>query len=355
MKSVKLRMLLSSAAYFLLFSNVNINAGYIEGIDTTDIYGFGFDSSFNISLTTKTISGNGIIRYGFNGAPPFGYLYCSFEDAKMVPDTVIEQFPRLTYDYNFVTFIFKNIKDSSYVKAHIVNNMGNGRFVYRYGKTSNHSEKILEYPDYDRSIRYKPNNLRFHGLPYPDTLFWDPPLPNDNHLLGYILYASKNSWNIDTAKPIDAAQWDSLAFIPASTINIQIYPNFNLNRLQLNYINMVAVYEEGRSDYLDGWSLLDYRTGISRPALPFFNTLRSTITISRTQAGLFFDMPETVRYPSSFSIFNADGSIHYRIKDINNNRVYLSTESNNFATGLYLLRAEFSDRSVITQPFTITR
>jgi hypothetical protein len=355
MKRNLFRLVISGAVY-LIFSIIRINAEYIEGIDTTDSNGFGLDSSFGISPRTDILSGNDIISFSSNRGWTLGYLDCSFDDLKIVPDTIRENGDNAVDKY--FTFIIRNKKDSTYAKVKLIKKIGDMRYIFKYGKNTIPNDRMLMPSDYNRSIRYKPNNLYnwadFMGA-FPnrfqwDTLYWEPPIQNNNHLLGYILCASKSKWEtgIDTAKPIDSTQWDSVAFYSDSIKKAALSLGVNGS-----YINLVALYAEGKSEFLDGWTLLNV-VPVSVSMQKFvFTPMQKTMSIAAIPGGFFITVPYLPSSePFSISIFNPNGSLHSRISGIKGARAFLG---NNFAGGLYLLRAEFPDRSVLTQPFAITR
>jgi hypothetical protein len=364
MKTDRLRMAVYSAVY-LIFSTVGINAEYIEGIDTTtynrdtingSLLYYGLDSSF--AIWEWRIFGDYMIFFGNTGLEG-GYFNCSFDDLKVVPDTTREN------NGNKGLFIIRNIKDSTYSKVQVIKRMEDGRYIYKYGTNTVPNNKLLIDSGYDHLVKYKPNNLynwangrsNDPGIPYYypkyDSLYWEPPIQNNNHLLGYILYASKSKGGvgIDTAKPIDTAQWDSVAFFPDSTKKAEL--SIGLNG---SYINLVALYEEGKSEFLDGWTMLNVvPVGVARPE-SVFTPVQKKVSITAVPGGVSISAPFLLSSePFSISLFNPNGSLHSRISGIKGNRAFLSTSGNDFAKGLYLLRAEFPDRSVITQPFTITR
>jgi hypothetical protein len=355
MKKDLLRLVIYSAVY-LIFSIIRINAEYLEGIDTTDSNGFGLDSSFWIlpRAGLEVLSGNDLIRYTSNAVPTEGYLDCSFDDLKIVPDSIRKIDICATPYYSF-TFIIKNKRDSTYSKGKVIKKLADGRYIYKYGTNTTPNNKLLISSGYNHSIKYKPNNLynmilRESGIEC-DSFYWESPIQNNNQLLGYNLYASKAKWGvgIDTAHPIDITEWDSVAFYPsmATKAKLEIY------KLNGSYINLIAVYTEGKSDFLDGWTLLNLvGPGVLRPEF-IITSRQKKLSISTIPGGFFIAVPYLPSSePFSISIFNPNGSLHSRISGIKGARAYLG---NNFAGGLYLLRAEFPDRSVITQPFTITR
>jgi hypothetical protein len=352
MKLCILRLIFCSMSC-IIFLIVTVHAEYFEGIDTTDSDGFGLDSSFGISPRTGLLNGNDLIGYSSVEINTNGYIDCSFDDLKLVPDTIRE-----IGGCNInSTFILRDKKDSSYVKLKLLKKIEGVRYVYKYGKNTIPNNKMLIDSNYDRSVKYKPNNVYNRtswiilGIECADSLYWEPPLQNNNHLIGYILYASKSKGGagIDTAQPIDTTQWDSVAFYSSTAIKAKL----DIGRVNGSYINMVAVYEEGKSDFLDGWTWLNVVTVNGTQPEHGIAPLQKKLSIYTVPGGVFISLPYLPSSePFSVSLFNPNGSLHSRISGIKGNKVFLE---NDFSTGLYLLRAEFPGRSAITQPFTITR
>jgi hypothetical protein len=337
-------------ALFLLCFSVNSYSEYIEGIDTTS--GSVLDSAFGIT-------GGSIASYRYYnlGQETYGYLHCSYDDINMAPDTI-----RMNYDVLKIENIFvaKNEKTGTYAKVQIVEKLSDSRYVFKYGKNITPNDRMLVPSNYDRSIKYKPNNLynwrknKEAPNPTPDTLTWDPPLPNDNHIIGYILYATNSpGTTLDTSKPIDPTQWDSVAFYPSDRRKAEL----NSMRLHGCYINLVALYEEGKSEFIDGWTMLNILlVGVwQQPST--FTTQNKKISITSVPNGCYIRIPFfwSPTEPLSLSVFNPNGSLCARGSAVANKNVFFNTTDHAFSKGLYILRAEFPDRSVITQPFTITR
>ncbi|NLD94405.1 MAG: hypothetical protein GX639_17250, partial [Fibrobacter sp.] len=183
----------------------SVSAEYIEGTDTTDAKGYCRDSSFSISNRGE-IFGTQIAKYFHDGSN--GYFKYCFEEIKMIPAihklTDIEERP---FPINYCFAVKK--KNGTYMKVQILKKLENGRYIYKYGNNSVPADRLLEKQDYDRSIKYKPNNLYFnYEYATKTTISWDPPLPNNNNLIGYILYTTHET--IDTTAPINTSQWDSV-------------------------------------------------------------------------------------------------------------------------------------------------
>jgi hypothetical protein len=182
-----------------------------------------------------------------------------------------------------------------------------------------------------------------------DTLFWEPPLPNNNHLIGYILYKAKMGAVIDTTAPINPEQWDSLS-LPVTTGLI----NFT-NWADLHYFNIVAVYTEGKSDFLNGWTrIFD---------LPVGNKNYSTVSkknqkgfeIRKSPTGYTINFNQKNPFPSFFSIADVNGRLVLRCFSIKNVSIFFNTSKRSLAPGLYIATAEFPGGTVLSQPFLFTK
>lgn len=325
-------------------------AAYIEGIDTTDVNGYGRDSTFYV--INGRIGGQNIIHYWFRTFVCRGYYNYSFDDIKMAPSQPMQSElpPQGTVYYCFVV---KSNKDSTYSKVQLLQQVSGNRYVYKYGTNTTPNNRMLIKIDYDRSIRYKPNALfNYLGGQYPnnwDTVSWEPPLPNDNHLLGYIFYQPKTGVIMDTTAPINPVQWDSIAFFTSTNINFM--PVLPMGK----YFNLVTVYSEGKSDFLAGWTKMGYPPiGIKgNPLVPCL--LQSELHIIKTCSGFFISFPQSRKNtaPSSLSIFNVTGARLAQFSNIKGNRVLWKTD--NLAEGVYLVRAELQDGSAINRQLVFTR
>jgi hypothetical protein len=337
----------------------DISAEYIEGIDTTDINGYGLDSTFMISNDSISgIKARGLAPFGIksdstylplivSGTALFNY---SFDDIKMAPmDLTYYSFQ--TLPFWFRCFVVKQ-KDSTYSKIKVITKLSGNRYIFKYGKNTIANERLLAEANYDRSIRYKPNNVYNHHLyPSKNWITWEPPLPNDNQLIGYILYRSKNGAVIDTLAPIDVAQWDSLGFV--DTTSCTYTSPYAING---RYFNLIAVYDEGKSTFLNGWTyyfLENGEVGITKSFLNF-NKISNKMELIKNKDG-FFIIASQGNYPVFLYVENIQGQKIKRFSYKTGDCFFSNTFDLKITAGLYLLRAEFQDRSVITKPFTITR
>jgi hypothetical protein len=329
----------------------NAFSEYVERIDTTDENGYGLDSAFRIA---SMLSGQQLVCYTEQRSGGTSNIFnYSFDEIHLAADSNsivsnIRSLGGVEYWalYSFC-FVVRNSRDGCFSKVQVINSLGSLRFVYKYGTNTSSENRTMQLSDYDRSIRYKPNNLcyRFDGQ---NHFFWEPPLPNDNLLLGYILYTQKKGVTIDTAASINLAQWDSIGFTDTTT-----YSFSRLNWAENGeYYNIVAVYTEGKSEFLKGWSTIFRPTGITYGSSA--ENSFSIIRIHNSQCGLSFSMNQWA-LPSILSIFELTGSRIYHTSNFSGSRIFWNASQQSIPPGLYLLRAEFPDRSVITQPFTIAR
>jgi hypothetical protein len=341
--------------HILLFLlSLNISAEYIEGVDTTDINGYGLDSAFQVGTEGQISCKNGLFYCLIGGA--WGLFNYSFNDLKIASTTGYNSFTNIAKsdEMDFTCFVVK--KDgSTYSKVQVMEKLSDNRHVFKYGSNTTPLDRHLVKPDYDQSIRFKPNNATYHynvnvdGNPppprIPDSLFWEPPLPNDNHLIGYILYQSKFGVAIDTTKPIDTAQWDSIAFTDSTLL---------INKLiDQRYVNLVAVYKEGKSAFLQGWTFNEPKDVSIQKKSAGSITWKEGINIKKATGG-FSILLQPMFKNAVLSIYNVSGK---RIANLpyTSSRTFWNATQQNVPIGLYLLRAEFPDRSVITKPFAITR
>lgn len=343
--------------FFIFFPQATF-ADYIEGIDTTDANGYGLDSSFQVHSDYKYIGAPSAFGYYvFLGGE--GYYNYSFDDIQIAPSNF--RHPRLMEGsgLNLIhnCFVIKNKKDSTYSKCQVLQNITGNRYLFRYGTNTTPNDRMFVKFNYDRSIRYKPNNLFniFRDYPRIDTTSWEAPLPSNNHLLGYIFYRTKSNAIIDTSAPIDSAQWESVGVIDSmhSTLCLTPYDLF-----QNRYINLVAVYTEGKSEFLKGWSLFYGGIVSTKQTSSSSNwSGKSKLKIKMVTGGFFISLEPfrvATSYPS-LSIYTMAGQRVAQFCSIMTNRIFWNTSQRNLAEGLYLVRAELPDGSVINKPLMYER
>jgi hypothetical protein len=336
-------------AFFLILTfPKNLFPEYIEGIDTTDENRYGLDSAFSIN---PLLSGQRLVCYSSPRFGPMCNLFnYSFEEILLAADSSSLPGVYLNGVNNYkVSFVVRKSRDSCFSKVKVLNELGDGRLVYRYGTNTAHLNRLMQFSNYDRSIKYKPNNLYYQfdvNTRRDNNIFaWEPPLSNDNHLQGYIIYVQKRNIVIDTTAPINIAQWDSVGFTDTTTIA------FNYSPLG-EYYNIVAVYAEGKSDFLKGWSTLARPDNII--SVPISINSKNVPLIFKSLNGIFINLNRP-QQPSLINILNVSGKIITNLPNAANGHILWKTSLLRVPVGLYLLRAEFPDRSVITQPFTVTR
>jgi hypothetical protein len=383
-----LKMILSSALFLALFWPGHIYAGYIEGIDTTDANGYGLDSAFQVK--NISISGKYLAYYycNFYNCSSLGNLYnYSFDEIKKAPDSNLCQIPAykialLNFNYSYVI----KKADSSFSKFTILQKNNDGRYVFKFGSNTVPNNRLLEKSDYDRSILYKPNNFRrfsvmfsvlYPGIPntwglgqIATDFYWDAPLPNNNHLLGYALYFPKRAVVIDTSMPIDLAQWDSTPLITATyfrdggvhmtydsiTHVTSVMFDSNLYHPGNDHYNLVAVYQEGRSDFLKGWSVeeVPVRTFKNPPGkkAPVQNSL---IVKSGTVVTFQCRFSGDYSTPAALAIFTLKGERLASFNIPQTSTVFWTPSHTKVCKGLYIVKAEFPDHTILTQPFLFTK
>ncbi|MBN1307588.1 MAG: fibronectin type III domain-containing protein [Chitinispirillaceae bacterium] len=354
-------------ALILFFIN-SLNAEYVEGIDTTEGR-YGLDSMFFIDNgCPKDFNGKILGYYYFDQDACVGYYNYFFNEIKIAPEIYISSLGPNDRHFCqlekwrpifFGCFVLKNKTENNYSKVKILEQLSDGRFIYRYGTNTTKNERVLVKQDFDQSVRYKVNNLHNYA-DYSvriddynwciDTLSWDPPLPNNNHLLGYILYKSKSTM-IDTTRPIDLAQWDSVAFFDSNVTKVS-YPELPRS---VDYFNMVAVYEEGRSDFLDGWSLCRWNMLNARKNVRQLSTSLYAISVKNFDASLYISLPgKNYNTVPSLDILTIGGrrvaSLHVSCPTFSLNAAQAGIPS-----GAYVLRIASPGRETFTWPVSLVR
>lgn len=337
MKRIFRRAILYGLLLFEIIFSKNAFSEYIEGIDTTDVNGYGMDSAFYVR--GDTVYGQKIGSYYFHWYE--GYFNYSFDEIKLVPKTRGSLWP-ITNS----CFVIKSNKDSTVSKVQVLKQISGKRYLYRYGTNTTPNDSLLERSDYDRSVLYKPNNVH-ENYEYRiyDSLLWDPPLPNNNHLIGYIVYKSQagHAPFIDTTAPVDLWDWDSLSLGP--TTRFLGFVSW-LNPCP-TYFNIVAVYTEGKSDLLKGWTcLLDIPVNAKNYSIVNKKSPEGII-LRKFPDGYLFNF---TFLPSFISINNISGRQISRFSG-KSNYIFWNTSESNISPGLYIINAELPDKTVYTQPF----
>ena len=328
-------------------------AAYIEGIDTTDVNGYSRDSAFRV--TSSTITGQNIVRYWFDEYSATGYFNCGFDDIKQAPLSTRQAYGSTFGKLNYC-FVIKRNKDNTYSKVKILQLISGNRYLYRYGTNTTPNDRLLTNPVYDPSIRYKPNNFcNFLGVIYPpalDTAYWEAPLPNNNHLLGYIYYRAKSGVTIDTSAAINLAQWDSVAFVTATWSN-----KFSIPYVWNLYFNLVAVYTEGKSVFLLGWTKNNYNLVGVKQGAPAAVLVPNTLAVRKTSGGFEFSLLQPGKNTGivSLTVFNATGVTMARFPAITSSRIVWNTTDREIPEGLFIVKAEMPDRSAVTRTVVFTK
>jgi hypothetical protein len=337
------RLFLCSLFLLTSFFSKDVLSAYIEGTDTTDVNGYGLDSAFWID-NSGYVTGQNIAYYVHSLHAVSGAFNYSFDDLNIATDS----FSLFHTQYQGITwycFVVKNNKDSTYSKVQVIKQLNGNRFIFKYGTNTTPNNRMMTKPDYDRSERYKPNNLFLTNFL---TFSWEPPLPNNNHLIGYILFVQKKGVSIDTTTPINFAQWDSICFVDSSKTKY-IYNNFNPNG---EFFNIVAVYSEGKSDFLNGWTRLPTPDGIK--CLSVSGYFQNKISIQKTNGGFIFNIPKYEK-DITLTIYSLIGQHIARLPAVNDNKIFWNVRQQNVAYGTYLAHFLLPDHTVITQPFMFTK
>jgi hypothetical protein len=336
------------------FYQENCLAEYVEGIDTTDVNGYGLDSAFRIDANGRVL-GQFISYYGFHFGGGSGLFNCSFDDIKIAAG------PNLSgLNTSSTLFSVWNNNNNLYSKIQILNKLPDSRYVFKFGTNSTPLDTMLTPSNYDRSIRYKPNNVyNFYSyIGKEDTLSWEPPIPNNNHLLGYIYYESKPGVTIDTNLPINLAQWDSIAFFSGThSGNMYCYKTPPPCIGDFVYMNLVAVYSEGKSNFLQGWTFFGSGADNVKKLSEIQRVYQNNFSIKVSSAGVligFQQLPKSSKI-SSFSIYNINSRQVARFTDVKNNQVFWNASDRTFVSGLYFVKAEFPDGKIVSQKLLLAR
>ncbi|HUI93885.1 MAG TPA: T9SS type A sorting domain-containing protein [Chitinivibrionales bacterium] len=362
------KIVLFNGIMIVVLFNINIFAGYIESIDTTDIHGFPHDSSFLVDFQWNIM---GLKGPYFTYSPNGWFFNAFFNDINLAPDLNDSNVMKLSgrghpiSPKEFVSCVIRKA-DSTFEKINIINKLSDGRYVFQFGHNTFPNNRILANSNYDRRVLYRPNNLRITPVDTSFAVFnfqvgtifnWEPPLDNDNHLLGYILCVTRTSI-IDTTRPIYPSQCCSTHLLTNTNVflptNSPVPPDtscfYNPN-WGPQYFNVAAVYQEGVSDLSWPWG--------------YFVPPVSTIEIknNKTQAiNRILVKDNKVFCIWSDNIAGNNASAKLTIYDLKGEQKAIFTmKSNNLVTlgrlsaGIYLIRAELSDRTVLTRPFMYTK
>jgi predicted alpha-1,6-mannanase (GH76 family) len=243
----------------LLVAAEAMQAFYSEGVDTTNAQGQGLANAFTVSAAGISANGNKLAFYHLTRADAQGdarFFNHSFADIQRVP----ADFSALAADKyagpDVIGFPFVlRMADSTYAKAVVLKKLPDGRYLYRYGVGKVRGNLVLAQSDYPKGVRGKPNNFRIQAAAAPaqagsttSILKWEAPLANDNRLTGYEVYALDVS-KADTTKPVKPEDWTLLTSTSQTAFT---WTRVGDNREK--YLNVLAVYESGKSAPLEGWT-----------------------------------------------------------------------------------------------------
>jgi hypothetical protein len=274
-----------------------------------------------------------------SGPSGFGFFNYSYDEVNIAPDAYSN------LDRSWVLnscFVIQRPIDSDYLKCSITEKLSDGRYVYRYDLSTTPNDRLLVGSNYDRSIKYKPNNFYHWKQYYNDSVFWDPPLSNNNHLLGYIIYKFSSFSSFDTSALPGISQWDSVTFTTGTRI---LVPGW----LKSAFYNIVAVYVKGRTDFLKGWLYVGDVVGIKPQKATGKNALPSTLIRSQVSfTGYLFTFPSL---PLSAALFDPAGHLIANLAPTGDNRLYWRPSSGAAARGMYLMQARMPNNRTIVQKF----
>lgn len=348
-KSISL--LIRVSFVFLTFTSASF-ASYVEGTDTTDVDGYGLDSSFRV--LNGYITGQDIItRYCFSNFEANGYFNYSFDDINSAPEVIRQSISPSKSGDMYYCFIVKS-KDSTYSKIQLQKQISGNQYIYRYGKNTTPNDRLLIRPDYDKNYRFKPRNVWNHLVyndPQLDTLCWEEPLANNNHLIGYIFYYSKIGAVIDTTLPVNLSQWDTVVLSSSMTQSTSLH---NYIDYYGRYYSLVANYSEGKSDFLTGWTkfgsalILD----VAPRAAPSNPPPHRNLEVTRSGNGYFIRHANS-GVVNSIMVLNPAGAKVACFSGIKENRVFWQTGS--VPEGMYLIRAEYTDGGTVARSIVVSR
>lgn len=319
---------------------------YREGIDTTNVNGYAHDSLFKI-VQNKIIPDmdSNIVMYGFpKPQQAVGYFNYAFDDIQKTPDSIRVRNPSLKMNCCYAIQKGTNL----YAKICILQKLADGRYVYRYAR--NTINQLV--PQLSNSLTKPCNVFSCASYVMPISilyLYWERPLTNGAKPKGYILYISKSGTIIDTSKPINMTQWDSVAFTTKDTLKYT--PSGPIGG---RYFNFVAVYGDGNSDFLNGWAEYPMLTGIVPSAPPQSHRPYSElITLRKTSNGCRIDLSglSNTSQPESIALYSLTGRQIARIDWVNGNQPLLPIL---YSQGVSLFKMFFPDNHVASGRCMIT-
>jgi hypothetical protein len=337
------------AATLFLFTTITFAfSAYKEGLDTTSSDGYCRDSLFGISGNSIVLeTGSKLIAYEWS----CGYFNSAFDDIVKAPDTLSQVSHRPASLMNTCYVIYRN-RDHTYSKICILRKLSNGSYIFRYGRNTVPNNLLLIADNYDKSIRYKPNNLHFSShYEMPRTfshLFWEPPLSGINTLIGFTIYFSKRNVTLDTTKPVDPSQWDSVGFTKFNEFSIE----FNSQ-----YLNMAAIYEKGKSDLFKGWMRQPMLIGIRAPVTNKVDRQPRITIVKKTSTEYCFEINDFSANvsPQSVALYSNSGRRVAGLSELIGDGYFWYMSGSNHPQGSYVVKALFSDNSAISRQVILMR
>lgn len=140
---------------------------------------------------------------------------------------------------------------------------------------------------------------------------------------------------IDTTKPVDASQWDTFAIQDTSK-------RYQINAvLSRRYFNIVAVYEEGNSGFLTGWTC---NVAMS------VNIRQEPAPAKATQSTANF-----IGSPVANSIFDLAGRQITTASSVKGHMSNSITANQSIGTGCFIIHANSGKKAAGNQPWILPR
>lgn len=347
------RYLFFAAALALLTipssESISVFAGYREGIDTTESTGSGLDGLFRISK--DTLIADCLLFFETPQRVSNGKWYPfnhQFHDITRVPsnfpaDCVKKYTPDTFLDRCFIAQ--KN--GGAYYKIRVIRRLSpdSDRYVFLYGFNDVADETIFTKDDYDRDSLYKPNNFRLNIQDYTrhrqfaGSFQWDPPLDNNNTLLGYEVYCVDTNRIMEKSVAVDLDQWRCIGFTNFTAMNKK-GGDISIDQLYV-YWNCVAVYLKAgdtvRSQPFQGWT-----------CVPHFSTKMQSDSIQLSSYHST-DYTDDLRPLNNSGLFLKSTAVHL----LNGRSIRNRTDA--ISSGILIIQPEGAEKNFFSKPLKIIK
>jgi len=120
------------------------------------------------------------------------------------------------------------------------------------------------------------------------------------------------------------------------------------------FFMVVAVYAEGKSTFLNGWTVYP-EVGVKQNIQPT-EKIKNAFVVKKASGGYLISLPSSLQINliKSLSIYNSMGIKISRISSINKNQVFWKTSDRNLPEGLYIARLELSDKTSCNRAFILS-